>query len=227
MKKLIELGTKLYGKFDLDKYITKDKEYVVIDFNKESIIYLADNGHKMSVNYNNISDYFDYNIIEIPKKDPIVESVVNKFIQRSKVGIEKYGTTLAENENDNFLIHLQEELMDAVNYIEKLKSQQNTSTKNNVLEWAEDKNLIHNTNIWMQYWKLQEECNELYKAMLDDNKADIIDALGDIRVVITILAAQLNLDIDACFDIAYNEIKDRKGVTTNGTFIREKKTNKG
>jgi hypothetical protein len=48
-----------------------------------------------------------------------------------------------------------------------------------------------------------------------------IDALGDIRVVITILAAQLDLDIDACFDIAYNEIKDRKGVTKNGTFIKK------
>jgi NTP pyrophosphatase (non-canonical NTP hydrolase) len=221
MKKLIELGTKLYGKFDLDKYITKDKEYIVIDFNKESIIYLADNGHKMSVNYNNISDYFDYNIIEIPKKDPIVESVVNKFIQRSKVGIEKYGTTLAENENDNFLIHLQEELMDAVNYIEKLKSQQNTSTKNNVLVWAEDKNLIHEENAPKQLIKLQEEVGELCSAYLKENKAEQIDALGDIRVVITILAAQLNLDIDACFDIAYNEIKDRKGVTKNGTFIKK------
>ncbi len=221
MKKLIELGTKLYGKFDLDKYITKDKEYVVIDFNKESIIYLADNGHKMSVNYNNISDYFDYNIIEIPKKDSIVEEVVKQFRKRSELGITKYGTTLAENENDNFLIHLQEELMDAVNYIEKLKSQQNTSTKNNVLVWAEDKNLIHEENAPKQLIKLQEEVGELCSAYLKGNKAEQIDALGDIRVVITILAAQLNLDIDACFDIAYNEIKDRKGVTKNGTFIKK------
>jgi ABC-type antimicrobial peptide transport system permease subunit len=219
---MIELGTKLYGKFDLDKYITKDKEYIVIDFNKESIIYLADNGHKMSVNYNNISDYFDFDIIEIQKKDSIVEEVVKQFRKHSELGITKYGTTLAENETDNFLIHLQEELMDAVNYIEKLKSQQKENTKEKVLVWAEDKNLIHSTNIYKQYWKLQEECNELYQAMLDNNKAEQIDAIGDIRVVITILAAQLNLDIDACFDIAYNEIKDRKGVTTNGTFIREK-----
>jgi NTP pyrophosphatase (non-canonical NTP hydrolase) len=221
MKKLIELGTKLYGKFDLDKYITKDKEYIVIDFNKESIIYIADNGHKMTVNYNNISDYFDYNIIEIPKKDSIVEEVVKQFRKRSELGISKYGTTLAENENDNFLIHLQEELMDAVNYIEKLKSQQNTSTKNNVLVWAEDKDLIHEENAPKQLIKLQEEVGELCSAYLKGNKAEQIDALGDIRVVITILAAQLNLDIDACFDIAYNEIKDRKGVTKNGTFIKK------
>ena len=53
------------------------------------------------------------------KTDPIVESVVRKLQERSKVGIKKYGTTLYENNSDDFLVHLQEELMDAVNYIEK------------------------------------------------------------------------------------------------------------
>ncbi len=54
------------------------------------------------------------------RKDPVVESVVKKFRGRSEVGIKKYGTTLEENNDDDFLIHLQEELMDAVNYVEKL-----------------------------------------------------------------------------------------------------------
>ena len=80
-----------------------------------------------------------FQVIE-DKTDPIVESVVNKFLQRSKVGIDKYGTTLNENNNDNFLNHLQEELMDGVNYIEKLQSQQNT--QQNVIEWAKERNLI-------------------------------------------------------------------------------------
>ena len=53
-------------------------------------------------------------------KDKIVESVVNKFNERSELGIKKYGTTLEENNTDNFLVHLQEELMDATLYIEKL-----------------------------------------------------------------------------------------------------------
>ena len=53
--------------------------------------------------------------------DKIVESVVNKFYQRSETGIKKYGTTLEQNDNDDYLNHLQEELMDAVLYIEKLK----------------------------------------------------------------------------------------------------------
>jgi hypothetical protein len=55
-------------------------------------------------------------------KDPIVQSLVDKFIKRSNIGVAKYGTTLAENNNDDFLNHLQEELMDACLYLEKLKS---------------------------------------------------------------------------------------------------------
>lgn len=56
------------------------------------------------------------------RKDSIVESVINQFSERSQVGIKKYGTTLEENNNDDFLQHLKEELMDAVLYIEKLQS---------------------------------------------------------------------------------------------------------
>lgn len=55
--------------------------------------------------------------------DPIVQSVKDKFDSRSQKGIKTYGTTLAENPDGilEFLNHLQEELMDGVLYIEKLK----------------------------------------------------------------------------------------------------------
>ena len=56
------------------------------------------------------------------RKDPIVDSVIEQFSKRSEVGIKKYGTTLEENNNDDFLQHLKEELMDAILYIEKLQS---------------------------------------------------------------------------------------------------------
>ena len=52
--------------------------------------------------------------------DHIVESVVWKFQKRSELGISKYGTTLQQNNKDNYLLHLQQELMDATLYIEKL-----------------------------------------------------------------------------------------------------------
>jgi predicted DNA binding protein len=57
--------------------------------------------------------------------DKIVEQVIDKYKQRSEIGIAKYGTTLEDNNNDNYLLHLQQELMDASLYIEKLLSQMN------------------------------------------------------------------------------------------------------
>jgi hypothetical protein len=56
-------------------------------------------------------------------KDKIVESVLDKYNERSKVGIDKYGKTLEQNKLSTleWLNHLQEELMDATLYIEKLK----------------------------------------------------------------------------------------------------------
>ena len=53
-------------------------------------------------------------------KDKIVQQVVSKYTERSDRGYQKYGTTLEENNRDIYLKHLQEELMDATLYLEKL-----------------------------------------------------------------------------------------------------------
>ena len=55
--------------------------------------------------------------------DPIVETVVQKYRERSDIGIQKYGKTLTRTDLDfgDWLTHLQEELMDATLYIERLK----------------------------------------------------------------------------------------------------------
>jgi hypothetical protein len=57
---------------------------------------------------------------ELMVEDKIVMNVLAKYAIRSKVGQEKYGTTLQTNNKDNYLKHLQEELMDATLYLEKL-----------------------------------------------------------------------------------------------------------
>jgi nucleoid-associated protein YejK len=56
-------------------------------------------------------------------RDKIIEQVVNKIKRRSDVGYKKYGVTLYDDDQplDAWLTHLQEELMDAVNYLEKAK----------------------------------------------------------------------------------------------------------
>lgn len=57
--------------------------------------------------------------------DPILMKVMTKYYERSEMGIKKYGTTLENNTLPllDWLNHLQEELMDATLYIEKLKQE--------------------------------------------------------------------------------------------------------
>lgn len=59
------------------------------------------------------------------KKDTIVKSVVQKYKQRSEVGIKKYNKTMDRDDLSllDWLTHLQEELMDATLYVEKLKQE--------------------------------------------------------------------------------------------------------
>lgn len=61
--------------------------------------------------------------------DQIVLEVIEKYAKRSEIGIAKYGTTLETNNKDNYLKHLQEELMDATLYLQKLMSLDKEITK--------------------------------------------------------------------------------------------------
>lgn len=63
-------------------------------------------------------------IVVSPKEvDSVVYSIVNQFTKRAKVGMEKYGTNLDRTDLSTFdwIQHAQEELMDAILYLEKLK----------------------------------------------------------------------------------------------------------
>lgn len=61
--------------------------------------------------------------IETQVKDSVVQSVINKFKQRSEVGIKKYNTTLDREDltDKEWINHAQEEAMDLILYLEKLK----------------------------------------------------------------------------------------------------------
>ena len=60
-------------------------------------------------------------LVDVTNLDPVVLSNVLEIIRRSRVGVAKYGTTLAENHSDDFLQHAKEEAMDFINYLEKLR----------------------------------------------------------------------------------------------------------
>jgi len=134
-----------------------------------------------------------------------------------------------------------------------------------IIEWAKNKNIHLPECALKQRLKLIEECGELASAILKDNVELQKDAIGDIFVVLVILAEQiedrinfvfcptgekdhyvmlldlfastdrqistaidylndisllLNHDLTECANLAWNEIKDRKGNTVNGTFIK-------
>lgn len=61
--------------------------------------------------------------LDVTNLDPIVLKTVIELISRSRVGVNKYGTTLHENHADDFLQHAKEEALDLANYLTKLQSQ--------------------------------------------------------------------------------------------------------
>ena len=135
-----------------------------------------------------------------------------------------------------------------------------------ILEWAKDKDLLKLENAPKQRLKLLEEVGETAGAILKNKPDEIKDGIGDIFVVLVILAEQLNeeilfdincvekdddqdfvflfdnilnskriyfsisylndicrklnQDLTECANLAWNEIKDRKGNTIDGTFIK-------
>ena len=89
-----------------------------------------------------------------------------------------------------------------------------------IRQWAIDRNL-HIAEPSKQLIKLVEEMGELVSGLARQDEYEIIDALGDMYVVMTILAQQLGLDIENCIDSSYEVIKNRKGKMVGGIFIKE------
>ena len=92
---------------------------------------------------------------------------------------------------------------------------------NNVKEWADAKGLLKEENSQAQMLKVLEEVGETAGALLKNKNQEIIDGLGDSFVTLIILCYQLGLEPKDCLQTAWDEIKNRKGKTVNGTFIRE------
>lgn len=95
-------------------------------------------------------------------KDKIVQSVVDKYQQRSEVGQQKYGVTLERNDLTllEWIKHLQEELMDATLYLEKLKNELEENEKfpqGHVItkeSWNNADKITHNGFLYIKYTDL-------------------------------------------------------------------------
>lgn len=90
-----------------------------------------------------------------------------------------------------------------------------------IIQWAENRNMISPKNTSRQYMKVSEELGEIAEGINKNNREQVEDSLGDILVTLIILAQDLNFDLLDCLNSAYNVIKDRKGKTINGVFVKE------
>ena len=88
-----------------------------------------------------------------------------------------------------------------------------------VQQWAVDRNLVEGSDAKNQFHKLVQECGELSDSICKGKDAS--DDIGDIVVVLIIMCQQLGLDIKECLAVAYDDIKDRKGIMRDGVFIKE------
>ncbi len=96
-----------------------------------------------------------------------------------------------------------------------------TETEKAVTKWAQDRLIIEQSSVDKQLIKLLEEYAELVYAVESKSKEEIIDAIGDMVVVLTIISRMNNTTVEHCYESAYNEIKNRKGTIVNGLYVKE------
>jgi len=89
-----------------------------------------------------------------------------------------------------------------------------------IQDWAEQKGILNSGTPIKQALKTVEEVTELCNAIIDNDKEEIKDALGDILVTLIIQALMQNLELEDCLGSAYKVIKDRKGKMINGQFMK-------
>ena len=189
----------VFGKFELDR---------------ETITWIVDNA-KASM-YDTKRSYI-YN-------KAFFEKFVNKNLKQAKVN--------AKEAADKALEHIEAMKAELISHsraigsnetyqdLENKKSTTVFSRFQDIRDWAEERGLYDKGDTKTQFCKLMEEAGELGRAVLKDNQAEFIDAIGDMVVVLTNMAMLGGTSIETCIDAAYEEIKNRKGKMVNGTFVK-------
>lgn len=86
-------------------------------------------------------------------------------------------------------------------------------------QWHYDRNLINGATDKDQVLKLIQEVGELSDNVCKGQ--DIRDDIGDIVVVLINIMARNALTLEECLEVAYNDIKDRRGRMVDGIFVKE------
>jgi NTP pyrophosphatase (non-canonical NTP hydrolase) len=92
-----------------------------------------------------------------------------------------------------------------------------------IRDWAGERGLYTKGDTKTQFCKLMEEAGELGRAILKQDKPEVVDAIGDMVVVLTNMAHLSGTTIEECIDTAYKVISKRTGKMVNGTFVKDEK----
>jgi len=91
-----------------------------------------------------------------------------------------------------------------------------------VIQWSEARKIIPNSTPIAQWKKAAEELDELRDALVKEDRAEAIDAVGDTVVCLINICALMDINLVDCLKSAYEEIKDRKGtMNAEGIFVKE------
>jgi len=91
-----------------------------------------------------------------------------------------------------------------------------------IIQWAEARKIIPNSTPDTQLLKAMSELGELADATIKKDREGIIDGVGDVLVCLVNYCALQNIDLVNCMEVAYSQIKHRKGtLLPNGVFIKE------
>ena len=152
-------------------------------------------------------------------KFPLMVELINgEYIEFDDLAIDWIlkNNACSQNNKERFVY-----IQALLNYISANKNNEIEIFKN-IRTWAEQKGIFEKGDVKTQYVKLQEEAGELAKALLNNDKEEIIDAIGDCVVVLTNLSKLAGYNIEDCIKSAYDVISKRTGKMENGTFIKDK-----
>ena len=162
--------------------------------------------------------------INIDKEFLLNLGVINDLNGRDIIICEELSDWILKNlkksQFNNEMFIYNQSLINAYDFLIENKELENLNIFDLIRQWAEDKGIYKSGDARTQYVKLMEEAGELAQAILKNDEPEVIDAIGDMVVVLTNLAKLRGHNIEDCIKSAYDVIKSRQGKMINGTFVK-------
>jgi len=195
MDNMGETWETVFGKFELDR---------------ETVNWIVDNAK---------SSMYDTKRSYIYNK-AFFEKFINKNLKQAKVN--------AREAADKALEHIEAMKAELISHSQSVNLRETyqdlevkeTDRFQKIRDWADERGLYDKGDTKTQFCKLMEEAGELGRAILKEDDMEFMDAIGDMVVVLTNMAMLGGTSIETCIDVAYGEIKNRKGKMVNGTFVK-------